>query len=86
MHVPDCLLVPPSPTLETNRHFKLHLSELQELEEETSFYRSLVSSQIAPRSAEGAVSSDHIAANQIGCVFAHVPLSGSSYPTVSSQI
>lgn len=65
VHVPVCLSVPPSPTLETNIHFQLHLSELQELEEETGFCRSLVSSQIAPRSAEDAVYSDHIAANQI---------------------
>lgn len=87
VHVPVCLLVPPSPiTQETNRHFQPNLSKVQESGEETWFYASLASSQVVPKSAEGAASNGHITASQISCVFARMPLRGSSHLTVSSQI
>lgn len=59
---------------------------MQRLGEVIWFYTSLVNSEIAPKSAGGSASNGRITASQISCVFARVPLRGSSHLTVSSQI
>lgn len=63
--------VPPSPTaLETNSCFRPNLSEARASGEVTSFHRSLVSSQIAPGFAEGAVSNGRCEPDQL-CICPH---------------
>lgn len=67
----SCLSVSPSPTtLETNSHFQPHLSKTWESGESTWLYRRLLSSQVAPKSAEVAVFNSCTAANHQLCIHA----------------